>query len=207
MNTSILRVLFAILLSTVFGAAQAIPVTYVEAVNTSSLAGTTGSFDLQFNPGPLVTQSATLEIVNFYSDGALVGLSEITGNVSGTLATTLAFDNGSGFNDYFHGFTFGSSISFNIRISGPAIDSPDGISTSGSVFAFSMFSDLAGTVPALTNDTVNGFADVITVNLDGSTMRTSWLVTTVPEPESSALLIVGLGLLGFLGSRKQRVTS
>ena len=40
---------------------------------------------------------------------------------------------------------------------------------SGSVFAFSMFSDPAGIMPVLTSDTTDGFAFTIDVNLDGST--------------------------------------
>ena len=43
------------------------------------------------------------------------------------------------------------------------------LSTSGSAFAFSMFSDAAGTIPALTTDAINGFAVTVDVNLDGTT--------------------------------------
>ena len=48
-----------------------------------------------------------------------------------------------------------------------ALSTPDGVSTSGSAFAFSMFSDPAGTIPALTTDTTDGFALTVGVNLDG----------------------------------------
>ena len=82
---------------------------------------------------------------------------------------------------------------------------------SGSTFAFSMFSDSAGTTPVLTNDTTDGFAFTIDVNLDGSTTVNNFssqttvvpaggVVGDVPEPGSFALLgvaLAGLGLFRF----------
>jgi hypothetical protein len=121
--------------------ASAAPITYDVTVDSSSISGTAGSFDFNFNPGPLVTQAASLQILNLTSDGALAGNSSSTGDVAGTLPATLTFDNGTAFNDYFEGFTFGSTLSFQVSLFGPALSSPDGVSTSGSTFAFSMFSD------------------------------------------------------------------
>ena len=92
----------------------------------------------------------------------------LTGDVSGALPTTLTFDNGAGFNDYFEGFTFGSTLLFNVSLFGPALSGPDMTSTSGSTFAFSMFSDQQGTMPVLTTDMTNGFAFTIDINLDGT---------------------------------------
>jgi len=34
-------------------------------VDTSSIAGTAGSLDFNFNPGPLVTQAAALQVLVF----------------------------------------------------------------------------------------------------------------------------------------------
>ena len=134
-------------------------VTYQVTVNTSSISGTTGSLDFQFNPGPLVTQSASFQILNFQSDGTPAGACPcITGDASGQLPATLTFDNGAAFNDYFDNFKFGTTISFAVSFSGPALSMPDGVSTSGSSFVFSMVSDLAGTIPVLTGDTTHGFA-------------------------------------------------
>ena len=111
-------------------AAARADIIYQFNVNTGSISGTVGSLDFNFNPGPLVTQAATLDILDFGSDGTLAGGPSITGDVSGgPLPTTLTFDNGSAFNDYFEGFTFGSSLTFNVRLYGPAVNSPDGIST------------------------------------------------------------------------------
>jgi len=172
---------------------------YDVTIDTSSIAGTAGSLDFNFNPGPLVTQAASLQILNFSSDGSLAGSPILTGDVSGALPATVTFDNGTAFNDYFGGFTFGKTISFDLSLYGPAVSSPDGVSTSGSAFAFSMFSDAAGTVPVLTADATDGFAFVVNANLDGSTTPTVFSAQTAVVPQTSAtpepsLLLVIAGL-------------
>jgi len=83
--------------------------------------------------------------------------------------------------------------------------SPDGMSTSGSVFAFSMFSDSAGTIPTLTTDILDGFAATVDVNSDGTTTVTDPSMQTAVEsstvvPEPSSLLLLATGLLGLAGS-------
>src|SRR5580704_14474617 len=74
--------------------AMANVITYDVTVNTSSISGTTGSLDFNFNPGSLVTQSASLQILSFTSNGTLAGSPELTGDASGALPGTLTFDNG-----------------------------------------------------------------------------------------------------------------
>jgi len=103
--------------------------------------------------------------------------------VSGGLLSSLTFQNTSVLNDYFQAFTFGSKLSFEITLDGPALESPDGTSTSGSTFAFSIFSNQAGTTPALTSDTVNGFGLLVNVNLDSTTTVINNLISgTVTQP-------------------------
>jgi len=194
--------------------ASAAPITCDVTVDTSSISGTAGSLDFNFNPGPLVTQSASLQILNFTSNGALAGIPTSIGDVAGTLPATLSFDNGTAFNDYFEGFTYGSTLSFQLSLFGPALSSPDGTSTSGSIFAFSMFSDSLGAVPVLTTDTTNGFAFTINVNLDGSTTITNSSAQTtvvpatgppaVPEPGTLPLMAAGIGLWLAFRFRLQR---
>jgi hypothetical protein len=195
--------------------AAAGPITYDVTVNTSSISGTAGSLDFNFNPGPLVTQAASLQILNFTSNGSLAGSPLLTGDVAGSLPATLTFDNGTGFNDYFEGFTYGTKFSFEVSLYGPALSAPDGVSTSGSTFAFSMFSDPAGTVPALTTDTTDGFAFTVDVNLNGTTTVTNSSAQTtvvaaggggavVPEPRTLTLMALASGLWLFYGFRLRR---
>jgi MYXO-CTERM domain-containing protein len=208
---------FVVFLSTVPVALA--DITYDVTVDTSSISGTAGSLDFNFNPGPLVTQTADAQILSFASDGLLVSCAANiqgfcpTGDVSGTLPGTVTLDNGTGFNDYFDNFTFGSTLSFAVDLYGPAVDSPDGVSTSGSTFALSMFSDAAGTIPALTTDTTDGFAATIDVNLDGSTTVNNYStetgiviatpVTATPEPSGLGPAATLLVLLACFGWRRR----
>lgn len=158
------------------------PVTYSVAIDTSSISGTIGSLDMNFNPGLLATQAASLRIFNFAGNGTPAANPSVIGDVSGALPGALTFDNGTPFNDSFQGFTYGTTILFSFTLFGPALSSPDGVSTSGSAFSFSMFSDAAGTQPVLTTDTTDGFAFVANVNLDGTTTVTNFSnVTTVTQ--------------------------
>ncbi len=205
-----MNALFRLLSCAFFCAAcgMAAPIIYHVTVDTSTINGAMGSLDFNFNPGPLATQAASLQILNFSSNGTLAGNCPCaTGDVAGQLPSTLTFDNGGGFNDYFDAFTFASTLSFQVSLYGPALSSPDGISTSGSTFAFSMFSDAGGTMPALTTDASDGFAFLVDVNLDGSTTVTNFSgQTTVtaaagggaPEPGSLMLTAAGLACLGVV---------
>lgn len=194
--------------------ASADAITYGVTVDTSSIAGTAGSLDLNFNPGPLLAQAANLQILNFTSNGAVSGSPSAIGDVGGTLPGTLTFDNGTGFNDYFQDFTYGSNLSFEVMLFGPALTAPNGSATSGSTFAFSMFSDSAGTIPALTTDLVNGFAATIDVNLNGTTTVSNLSAQTginpVPEPSSAVLIGTAIPLMGALlwvGRRRPALSS
>ena len=217
-NIFLRLVLFGALFSYIAGLASADIVTYDVTVDTSSIATTAGSLDFNINPGPLVSQTASVQILNFSSDGSPTGSPTLTGDASGALPGTLTFDNGTGFNDYFQELTFGTTISFDVSLYGPALASPDGTSTSGSTFAFSMFSNAAGTVPALTNDTTDGFAFTVEVNLDGTTTATnssdqttvsaasgSGTPGTVPEPGSFLLIATMLGMAVGFGHLRGRL--
>ncbi len=179
-------------------------ITYAITANTTSITGTVGSIDFQFNPGALITQAANVEILNFASDGSL-GVAIPTGDVTGTLPGTLQFDNLTVFNDYLTGFTYGTTLSFDVYLFGPALTAPDHVSTSGSTFGFGMYSDNLGTVPVLTTNTSAQFVVTVGVNLDGTTTLTNISDQTTanavtPEPATFALMGLGFGVFG--GARR-----
>ncbi len=180
-------------------AALAAPI-YLVTMNTSTIApGTTGSLDFQFDPGPLVTQPATVQITNFMG-GSFVGLPQTIGAVTGgPLPAAVTLTNTNQLNDYFQSFTFGSSLSFDVSFSGPAVVSPNGIATSTSEFVFSTFSDQNGTVPVLTPDP-NGVAATVVVNLNGSLTPSSISpdvqVQVTPEPGTLWMFSAALAVLG-----------
>ncbi len=177
------------------------------SVDTHSVAsGTTGYLDFQFNLGPLVTQSATLEILDFQGATYINGTQQLTGGAAGgPLPSTITLVNSSSFDDAFEGVSLGNSLSFLVDFGGPAVNSPNGTATSTSEFLFSMFSDVNGTVPLLTSDP-NGLLGSVTVNLDGTlkTQAASPNLGFVPEPAAFWLLGGGLSVLGALRRFRRR---
>ncbi len=173
----------------------AAPITYLVTVNTSAIHGISGFLDFDFAPGN-DSQSASATIRSFSSSGALVGAPQVHGGVSGTLATSVILNNSTQFNDYLQEFDYGQSIVFVLTFGGPALDSPDGHSTSGSTFAFGLF-DQTGSNPLQTTDP-NGDAFTVNVNTDGTTTPTVFAsapggasvasLTQIPEPSTLALL-------------------
>jgi hypothetical protein len=188
-------------------AARAEFVTYHVDVNTSALSGQSGSLDFQLNPGAGSAQAATATVTQFLSAGGSPAPSaSLSGDATGLLPGTLTLGNSTAFNDVFQGFTFGSGFSFDLSLSGAALDHPGG--TFGSSFALSLY-NAAGDTPLLTTDP-NG--SVLTVNLSaaGATSVQTFSqsltsstpaahvgpVTNLPEP--SSLLLLAAAIPGWL---------
>lgn len=191
------------------------------SADTSLLSGQTGYLDFQFNPGDSNAVAATATITNFSDmDGTLAPSAVLTGNAAGSLPGTLTLDNGTIFNDVFQGFTYGSSVSLTLTLSGLAISNPSG--TVGSTFAFSLYAADAIT-PLLTTDP-NGSVATVLLNATGTTSAETFpqnpadntpvaTVTpaggmAVPEPSTATLIILGTLLQGgFLFLRQSRLTA
>jgi len=193
------------------GVAAADAVTYHVNVDTSAIDGQSGYVDFSLLPSDFTSQSVTAEVQNFATNGTVSSNSPVlTGDASGLLPGTLTLDNATFFNDYFQDFTFGSALSFDLLLNGPALSAPDGIS-GGSSFTFGMYAP--DQITPLLTTSPDGEALRIDVNSDGTTSVTTFdagdgsgsVVQTaqaVPEPASLTLLLSGA--LGVLYKRKHR---
>jgi hypothetical protein len=184
------------------GAANA--TSYSVLVNTSSLSGDNGSIDFQFNPGVGTFQSATAEVSNF--SGGTAGRSQTiygSGVTGGPLPASISLTNTAGQdNEVLDTYTFGNSLAFMVNFSGPAVTSPDGAETAGSLFSFFVYSDALGNNPALTSDP-NGIALSFTLDPQGTISYNipSPDVQIAPEPSTLALFGAPLLLMGMMGCR------
>jgi hypothetical protein len=173
------------------------------STDTSSLSGQSGFLDFQFNPGDSSAIAATATVTDFSSVGGLLAPAAVlTDDAAGSLPGTLTLDNGTSFNDVFQGFTFGTSVSFTVTLSGPAISNPSG--TVGSAFAFSLYAT-DGVTPLLTTD-ANGSVSTILLNATGTASAETFPqsttdnapvaivtpagVTPVPEPSSMVVVLL-----------------
>jgi hypothetical protein len=139
--------------------------------------------------------------------------------VTGALPGGITINNTPGFNDYFQPFTFGTSFQFQLLLDGPAITSPNGTATSGSVFGLSLF-DSAGGVTFLTTNP-NGFVATADINLDGSVTPTAYpsdqpggapVVTFsnppgVPEPSTFIFLSSSLLAMAVFAAVRRKSTN
>jgi hypothetical protein len=158
-------------------------------VNTSSLASKTGYLELQFNPG-MELGPATAVVSNFR--GAPISEAAIlTGAVTGDILSTLTLNNTNAWNDYFQHLTFGQTLHFSLNLSGNI----------GNTFALSFFGTDQIT-PLLTNDP-NGLASVVDFNANGVAINSlSKEVNVTPTPIPAAAYLLGTGLIGLIGLRR-----
>ena len=85
----------------------------------------------------------------------------------------------------------------------PCREFSDGTATSTSEFAFSTFSDQAGTTPVLTPDP-NGVAATFVVNLNGTVTESAISPAIQGTPEPGTFWLFSLTTLAALGSLKLR---
>jgi hypothetical protein len=195
---------------------------YAVTVNSSSESGQDGYIDLQLNPGAFATNLTYAQVTNFATDGTLDAFESdpvtfpgdgVLGDVTGVLAGTLTFDNLQNTNDYTQGITFGNTISFDVDLYGPAIDSPDTTDYPSGASLFVLdFYDLDGNT-LLTNSSM-GDVFTVNVNADGSTTPTAYpnasggtsvaSFSQVPEPSLALLLAGGLIAIGAIRRRRVR---
>ena len=182
--------------------AQAQVSRYIITLDTSTLSGTPGSLDFQFNPGGASAAAATLQISGFTTTGALAGTATDTGGGTGTLPGTLLIANTGNFNDVFQGITFGSTLRFFATLTSPLSNSPV-----GSTFSFSVL-DPTGTTTLLGNNPDGSVLDISPNSTTTGIQSGSSALTVQPIPEASTPLSLGLllalGAGGLAAARRRR---
>ncbi len=128
------------------GPVRAASFDYSVTVDTSSLQGTAGNLDFQFNPGTTGAPAAQATLSAFGGNGILQSGAVPTGNVTGSLPGTLSFSNSTVYNDYFQPMVFGASTTFHLHFGGAFTTATSGSDTRFSVSLY----DAAGINPLLT---------------------------------------------------------
>jgi hypothetical protein len=183
-------------------------ITYDVTVNTLSLTGTSGYIDFQFNPANPSSLFATANLSNFATDGVVGAQAfqsgDATGPGTGPLTPPpLSFDNGTALNELTYNFVYGSTISFDMTLSGTALSggAPAGASSTFALTLLDGGGNAFSTGPG-------GAIVTIVVNPDGSTTGTAYspiatggpagtvtMAGTVPEPSTLVLGVIAFGAL------------
>ena len=189
------------------GAAKA--ATYSVNIDTSSIAGTTGSVDFQWNLGA-VNSLLTASVASF-SNGSMLTSAPVllSGAFTGSLASgySLNFDGASAFNYVYQDMTFGSSISFMLTLPDTAPAQSDPTSDSG--FFVAVLD--ANQASALTTTSADNQALAFTLQASSAptfeaytSLATVASVSAVPDPATLALMVSGLiGLIGMNALRRR----
>jgi hypothetical protein len=169
-----------------FGAAtsaNAIPI-FTITVNTTSIAGTAGHLDFNFGAGAN-SPDVTALISMWTSDGTLSGSPSTFGSTSGVLPANVTEKIiGGAPSDYFHDFTFGNTLTFNLKLT---YDSAiPGSFTTDDTWGLALYAP-DGITPLLANGSKGDFL----FTTDASTGQLT--ISGVPEP--STLTLFGIGLL------------
>jgi hypothetical protein len=179
------------------------------AIDTTSLTyfGDTYTLDFQLNGGIGFYDPISVLISNFQTDSGHTDVPTTTGNVTGTLLSQLAIDNGATFNEYSQPFFAGSFVSFQALFTGPGLNA-NFLADSGSGFLFTPYTDLSNFDPI---DFPPPGPLEIDFNTDGSLVATDlslfpgslvYSVVAVPEPAQWAPLGAAIALLWF-GRRRR----
>jgi hypothetical protein len=186
---------------------------YDVTINTTSLATTDGTLAFDFVAGG-GSQSNTVSISDFVSNGTLGASGPNSGSVSGALPGTITLNNSSFFNEVLQGITLGTNIAFTLDATSNA---PTG-SSLPDTFSFFVL-DPAATTSLLTTTDPTGANSLFSLQIDGSSggilgnYNSSPAVSAiivpgsakpppVPEPGTMALATAGL-LLMLMFSRRR----
>lgn len=178
-------------------------------VDTSSLFGSTGLIDMQFNPGDLTSPLAYGNVSNFSSYDILTGPIEYDGIAVPALTPPgllAQFGNGTPLNVALLPVMFSSSFSFDIAFYG---DYETAINGSGTRFSLSLLDndenplttvDPVGTILAF-EIMPGGAVSATTFDADSFGSPSVVTLSAVPVPAALPLLLSALGFLGLVRRR------
>ncbi|HEV3344774.1 MAG TPA: NF038129 family PEP-CTERM protein, partial [Pirellulales bacterium] len=181
--------------------------TYHLSVDTSALEGSQGLVALQFNPGGLPgAQTGTAAVDHFViTGGSLSGAASEQGGASGSLNSAVQIANSGVINEFSEAVTFGTTISFDLTLSGDAVERPNN-GLFGSAFAIQLLA-ADGITPRLTSD-ATGAVLIAYVNPDGSSVvkGVAPIGYTLGQTASGALAAAGdLAAYAFHGAAGQKI--
>lgn len=176
-----------------WSAPSAALVLYDVRIDTTPLAGRGGfvAFDLVGGSPGAVNQ---VQVSGFASTGAL-GAATATGNVTGSLVTTLTLSSTQFFNELLQGLTFAAGLTtFTIGLSENTV-------AGGTPDTFSLFLLDPNLAPFPTGDPAGA---LLLIDLRSPVVPQTFTsasatiaLTLVPEPAPAALLVLGLAALGL----------
>jgi hypothetical protein len=183
-------------------------------VNTSQMASDyTSHFGIDFELIGTDGNTVTLSNFSFGTGNVGPGAAFLTGGASGDLSTTVSLsDSASFFNDFNQGFTPGNTLTFTIDstlLALPPAGSPDNFSMVlfegyDRVNGYNPYTGSGGTLIPTLDPTGNDTFFNFNINGPGSTTVSTFSstsgdititvtpATTVPEPSSSALMLLGV---------------
>lgn len=171
---------------------------YLVSVDTSSIAGSNGYVDFQFNPADLTAPAAEASILQWIGNVTLLDAPLVEGDVTGVLPGTVSLGNGTAFNDYFQAAAFGNSFSLVLNFDSSAAPS----SLLGTSFALALYA-ADGTTPLLSDD-LSGSILRFELLGDGIDSISSSAVQVAPVPLPAAAWLFLSGIAGVFGVRRSR---
>jgi len=172
---------------------------YSVTVNTTAISGIAGHLDFQFNAGAN-SRDASAAISSFTSNGTLTGSPAAFGNVTGgplPATTTLSVLSNTGA-DYFHDFTFGSTLHFLLTL---AFQAGNPAGPDDDTFGLALY-NTDGITPLLSNGSQGDFILAIDLHANGTTTvhndsTAGQVIVTSGVPEPSTLLLSAFALLAL----------
>lgn len=194
--------------------ARAGSVCFLITADTTGLAGTSGFLDLQMNPSTtLASPSVTATVTEVSTDGTL-GSTTITTGVTGSFSSTPAVMNNMSYSELQQTFTYGTTLSFEITLSGSEINPSTVQPFSGTMLTFALEDS---TQTGLNAGPLNGEAVDLNVNQTvapnvstqtyGPASGNYPTVTITPcaaVPEPSSMILMGLGLGAVIAVGRSR---